>query len=50
MNEAVAIERGELKGCKTVSEIQTVKTEDNNQIRAIRNDDGEKTGGNYPPV
>ena len=30
LNEAVAIERGELKGRKTVYEIQPVKTYDNN--------------------
>ena len=40
LNEAIAIERGELKGRKTVFEIQPVKTYDNNQIRAIRNSVG----------
>ena len=40
LNEAVAIERGELKGRKTVYEIQPAKTYDNNQIRAIRNSVG----------
>ena len=40
LNEAVAIERGELKGRKTVYEIQPVKTYDSNQIRAIRNSVG----------
>lgn len=51
LNEAVAIERGELKGRKTVYESQTVKEiYDNNEIRVIRNSIGEKTGGKYPPV
>lgn len=40
LNEAVAIERGELKGRKTVYEIQPVKNYNNNQIRAIRNSVG----------
>ena len=40
LNEAVAIEKGELKGRKTVYEIQPVKNYDNNQIREIRNSVG----------
>lgn len=36
LNEAVAIERGELKGRKTVYEIQPVKTYNNSQIKQIR--------------
>ena len=40
LNEAVAIERGELKGRKTVYEIQPVKTYNNIQIKQIRTDVG----------
>ena len=40
LNEAVAIEKAELKGRKTVYEIQPVKNYDNNQIREIRNSVG----------
>ena len=36
LNEAVAIERGELKGRKTVYEIQPVKKYDNTEIKQIR--------------
>lgn len=36
LNEAVEIERGNLKGRKTVYEIQPVKKYDNAQIRQIR--------------
>ena len=36
LNEAVAIERGELKGRKTVYEIQPVKKYDNAEIKRIR--------------
>ena len=36
LNEAVEIERGNLKGRKTVYEIQPVKRYDNTQIRQIR--------------
>lgn len=36
LNEAVAIERGEIKGRKTVYEIQPVKKYDNFQIKEIR--------------
>lgn len=36
LNEAIAIERGELTGRKTIYEIQPVKQYDNNQIKAIR--------------
>ena len=40
LNEAVAIERGELKGRKTVYEIQPVKTYNNIQIKQIRTEVG----------
>ncbi|MBO4858749.1 MAG: helix-turn-helix domain-containing protein [Treponema sp.] len=40
LNEAVAIERGELKGRKTVYEIQPVKKYDNIQIKQIRTEVG----------
>jgi len=40
LNEAIAIERGELKGKRTVYEIQPVKKYDNAQIRRIRNSVG----------
>ncbi len=40
LNEALAIEKGELKGRKTVYEIQPVKNYDNKQIREIRNSVG----------
>lgn len=40
LNEAVAIERGELKGKKTVYEIQPVKKYTDNEIRRIRNSVG----------
>ena len=36
LNEAVAIEQGELKGRKTVYEIQPVKKYDNTEIKQIR--------------
>ena len=36
LNEAVAIERGELQGKKTIYEIQPVKKYDNIQIKQIR--------------
>ena len=36
LNEAVAIERGELKGRTTVYEIQPVKKYNNTQIKSIR--------------
>lgn len=36
LNEAVEIERGNLKGRKTVYEIQPVKKYDNTQIRELR--------------
>lgn len=36
LNEAVAIEKGTLKGRKTVYEIQPVKKYDNTQIKQIR--------------
>ena len=36
LNEAVAIERGELKGRKTVYEIQPVKKYHNTEIKQIR--------------
>lgn len=36
LNEAVAVERGELKGRKTTYEIQPVKKYNNTQIRQIR--------------
>ena len=36
LNEAVAIERGELKGRKTIYEIQPVKKYDNTEIKQIR--------------
>ncbi len=36
LNEAVAIEKGKLKGRKTVYEIQPVKKYDNTQIKQIR--------------
>lgn len=36
LNEAVDIEKGTLKGRKTVYEIQPVKRYDNNQIKRIR--------------
>ena len=36
LNEALAIERGEIKGRKTVYEIQPVKKYDNTQIKRIR--------------
>ncbi|QTQ11028.1 helix-turn-helix domain-containing protein [Treponema parvum] len=36
LNEAVAIERGKLKGRKTVYEIQPVKKYDNAEIKQIR--------------
>ena len=40
LNEALAIEKGELKGRKTVYEIQPVKNYDNKRIREIRNSVG----------
>ena len=40
LNEAVAIERGELKARKTVYEIQPVKKYDNIQIKQIRTEVG----------
>lgn len=40
LNEAVAIERGELKGKKTVYEIQPVKNYTNSEIKQIRNSVG----------
>ena len=40
LNEALAIEKGEVKGRKTVYEIQPVKNYDNKQIREIRNSVG----------
>ena len=40
LNEAIAIERGELKGRKTVYEIQPVKRYNNTQIKQIRNSIG----------
>ena len=40
LNEAIAIERGELKGRRTVYEIQPVKKYDNAQIKRIRNSVG----------
>lgn len=40
LNEAVAIERGKLKGRKTVYEIQPVKTYNNIQIKQIRTEVG----------
>ena len=40
LNEAIAIERGELKGRKTVYEIQPVKKYNNTQIKQIRNSIG----------
>ncbi len=40
LNEALAIEKRELKGRKTVYEIQPVKNYDNKQIREIRNSVG----------
>ena len=40
LNEAIAIERGELKGKRTVYEIQPVKKYDNAQIKRIRNSVG----------
>ena len=40
LSEALAIEKGELKGRKTVYEIQPVKNYDNKQIREIRNSVG----------
>ena len=40
LNESIAIEKGELKGRKTIYEIQPVKNYDNKQIREIRNSVG----------
>ena len=40
LNEAVAIERGELKGRKTVYEIQPIKKYNNIEIKHIRNSVG----------
>ncbi|EPF26320.1 hypothetical protein HMPREF1221_01393 [Treponema socranskii subsp. paredis ATCC 35535] len=40
LNEAVAIERGELKGRKTIYEIQPVKKYDNTEIKQIRTSAG----------
>ena len=40
LNEAIAIERGELTGRRTVYEIQPVKKYDNAQIKRIRNSVG----------
>ena len=40
LNEAVAIERGEIIGRKTIYEIQPVKKYDNAQIKRIRNSVG----------
>ncbi len=44
LNEAVEIERGNLKGRKTVYEIQPVKKYDNTQIREIRTSIGMTQG------
>lgn len=44
LNEAVEIERGNLKGRKTVYEIQPVKKYDNMQIREIRTSIGMTQG------
>lgn len=44
LNEAIAIERGELKGKKTVYEIQPVKIYNNKEIKQIRNSVGMTQG------
>jgi len=40
LNQAIAIERGQLKGRKTVYEIKPVKSYTNDQIKKIRNSVG----------
>ena len=40
LKEAIAIERGELKGRKTIYEIQPVKKYDNTEIKQIRTSAG----------